>query len=163
MTSFDYVVLAIIGLSIILSVMRGFFREALAILGWIAAFVTAKTYANQILPMMPEDIPTESLRILAAFLVLFFATLLVATLLAIALSSVFKKMGLGWLNRLLGAFFGLTRGILIVCIVVFLAGLTELPNDARWRNAMFSAPLEALVISMLPWVPISIAKHVKYD
>ena len=163
MTSFDYVALAIIGLSIILSVMRGFFREALAILGWIAAFVTAKTYANQMLPMMPEDIPTESLRILAAFLVLFFATLLVATLLAIALSSVFKKMGLGWLNRLLGAFFGLTRGILIVCIVVFLAGLTELPNDARWRNAMFSAPLEALVISMLPWVPISIAKHVKYD
>jgi membrane protein required for colicin V production len=163
MTSFDYVALAIIGLSIILSVMRGFFREALAILGWIAAFVTAKTYANQILPMMPEDIPTESLRILAAFLVLFFATLLVATLLAIALSSIFKKMGLGWLNRLLGAFFGLARGILIVCIVVFLAGLTELPNDARWRNAMFSAPLEALVISMLPWVPISIAKHVKYD
>jgi len=163
MTSFDYVALAIIGLSIILSVMRGFFREALAILGWVAAFVTAKTYANQILPMMPEDIPTESLRILAAFLVLFFATLLVATLLAIALSSVFKKMGLGWLNRLLGAFFGLARGILIVCIVVFLAGLTELPNDARWRNAMFSAPLEALVISMLPWVPISIAKHVKYD
>jgi membrane protein required for colicin V production len=163
MTSFDYVALAIIGLSIILSVMRGFFREALAILGWVAAFVTAKTYANQILPMMPEDIPTESLRVLAAFLVLFFATLLVATLLAIALSSVFKKMGLGWLNRLLGAFFGLTRGILIVCIIVFLAGLTELPNDARWRNAMFSAPLEALVISMLPWVPISIAKHVKYD
>ena len=163
MTSFDYVVLAIIGLSIILSVMRGFFREALAILGWVAAFVTAKTYANQILPMMPENIPTESLRILAAFLVLFFATLLVATLLAIALSSVFKKMGLGWLNRLLGAIFGLARGVLIVCIVVFLAGLTELPNDARWRNAMFSAPLEALVISMLPWVPISIAKHVKYD
>jgi membrane protein required for colicin V production len=72
-------------------------------------------------------------------------------------------MGMGWLNRLLGAFFGLARGVLIVCIVVFLAGLTELPNDARWRNAMFSAPLEALVISTLPWVPISIAKHVKYD
>ena len=163
MTSFDYVVLTIIGLSIILSVMRGFFREALAILGWIAAFVVAKTYANQLVPMMSTDIPTESLRILAAFLVLFFATLLVASLLAIALSSVFKKMGMGWLNRLLGAFFGLARGVLIVCIVVFLAGLTELPSDARWRNAMFSAPLEALVITMLPWVPISIAKHVKYD
>lgn len=43
--------------------------------------------------MMPDDIPTESLRILAAFLVLFFATLFFATLLAIALSSVFKKWG----------------------------------------------------------------------
>ena len=163
MTSFDYVVLTIIGISIILSVLRGFFREALSILGWIAAFVVAKNYANQLLPMIPMDIPSESLRILAAFLVLFFATLLVASLLAIALASVFKKMGLGWLNRSLGAIFGLVRGFLIVCIIVFLAGLTDLPNEARWRNAMFSAPLEALVISMLPLVPISIAKHVKYD
>ena len=163
MTGFDYVVLTIVGLSIVLSVMRGFFREVLAILGWIAAFLVAKTYTNQLVPMMPMDIPTESLRILAAFLVLFFATLLVASLLAIALSSIFKKMGMGWLNRLLGACFGLARGVLIVCIVVFIAGLTELPNDARWRNAMFSAPLEALVISVLPWMPISIAKHVKYD
>lgn len=163
MTSFDYVVLTIIGLSIILSMMRGLVREALAIMGWVAAFYVAKTYANEILPMMPVDIPTEPLRILAAFLVLFLATLLVASLLGIALSAIFKKIGLGWLNRLLGAVFGLARGILIVCIIVFLAGLTNIPKDARWRNAMFSAPTEALVISMLPWVPISIAKHVKYD
>lgn len=163
MTTFDYIVLVIIGLSIVLSIMRGFFREALAILGWIAAFVVAKTYVNQILPMMPENIPSESLRILAAFLVLFLATLLVTSLLAIALSTIFNKIGLGWLNRFLGAVFGLVRGVLIVCIVVFLAGLTDVPQDARWRNAMFSAPIEALVISMLPWVPNSIAKHVKYD
>lgn len=163
MTSFDYIALAIIGLSIILSMMRGFLREALAILGWIMAFVVAKTYFSQLLPMMPANIPTESLRILAAFLVLFVATLLVASLLAIALSALFKKAGLGWLNRLLGACFGLARGVLIVCIVVLLAGLTDFPKDARWRDAMFSAPLEALVTSMLPLVPISIAKHVKYD
>lgn len=163
MTSFDYVVLTIIGLSIILSVMRGLLREVLAIMGWVAAFYVAKTYANEILPMMPVAIPTEPLRILAAFLVLFLATLLVASLLAIALSAIFKKIGLGWLNRLLGAAFGLARGVLIVCIIVFLAGLTNIPKDARWRNAMFSAPTEALVISMLAWVPISIAKHVKYD
>ncbi len=163
MTIFDYVVLTIIGLSIVLSVMRGLLREVLAILGWVAAFYVAKTYTNQILPMMPADIPTESLRILAAFLVLFLATLLVASLLAIALSAIFKKIGLGWLNRLLGAVFGLARGLLIVCVLVFLAGLTNIPKDARWRNAMFNAPIEALVISMLPWLPISIAKHVKYD
>ena len=80
MTIFDYVVLGIIGLSIILSVMRGFVREALASLGWVAAFVVAKSYTGQLLPMMPADIPTESLRILAAVLGLFFATLLVASL-----------------------------------------------------------------------------------
>lgn len=163
MTAFDYAVLTIVGLSVIFSVMRGMIKEVLSILGWVAAFYVGRTYTSQLLPMMPADIPSESLRILAAFLVLFLATLLLSTLLAIAISTVFKKIGLGWLDRLLGAFFGIFRGLLIICILVFLAGLTELPKDARWKNAMFSSPIEALVISMLPWLPEGIAKHVKYD
>jgi len=63
----------------------------------------------------------------------------------------------------LGAFFGLARGLLIVVVLVFLAGLTSLPQDLRWRNAMFSAPLEAAVYGLLPWFPRDIARHVKYD
>lgn len=163
MTIFDYAVLTIVGLSIILSVMRGLVREVLSILGWVAAFYVAKTYTSQLLPMMPADIPSESLRILAAFLVLFLATLLVSSLLAIALSTIFMKFGLGWLNRLFGAVFGVARGMLIVCVIVLLAGFTDVPKDTRWRNAMLSAPIEALVISALPWLPETIAKHVKYD
>jgi membrane protein required for colicin V production len=163
MTAFDYAVLTIIGLSVIFSVMRGMVKEVLSILGWVAAFYVGRTYTRQLLPLMPSDIPIESLRILAAFLVLFLATLLLSTLLAIAISTVFKKIGLGWLDRLLGAFFGMFRGLLIICILVFLAGLTELPKDTRWKNAMFSSPIEALVISMLPWLPEGMAKHVKYD
>jgi len=163
MTIFDYIVLIIIGLSVILSVMRGMIREVLAIVGLVAALYVGVTYTNQLLPMMPIDIPNDALRVLAAFLVLFLATLLLATLLGIALSAIFKKAGLGWLNRFLGALFGVARGLLIVCVIVFLAGLTDIPKDSRWRNAMFSAPIEALVLSLLPWVPESIAKHVKYD
>lgn len=163
MTVFDYAVLAIVGLSVILSIMRGVVKEVLSIIGWIAAFYVGKTYASQLMPMMPSDLPSESLRILAAFVVLFLATLLLSTLLAIAVSAVFKKIGFGWLDRMLGAFFGLLRGLLIVCIVVFLAGLTELPKDSRWKNAMFSSPIEALVICMLPWLPDGVAKHVRYD
>ncbi|WP_019898774.1 CvpA family protein [Methylotenera mobilis] len=163
MTIFDYIVLIIIGLSVILSVMRGMIREVLAIVGLVAAFYVGVTYTNQLLPMMPIDIPNDALRVLAAFLVLFLATLLLATLLGIALSAIFKKAGLGWLNRFLGALFGVARGLLIVCVIVFLAGLTDIPKDSRWRNAMFSAPIEALVLSLLPWVPEGIAKHVKYD
>ena len=163
MTIFDYIVLSIIGLSVILSVMRGVVREVLAIVGLVAAFYVGVSYTNQLLPMMPVDIPNEALRVLAAFLVLFLATLLLATLLGIALSAIFKKAGLGWLNRLLGALFGVARGLLIVCVIVFLAGLTDIPKDPRWRNAMFSAPIEALVVNLLPWVPESIAKQVKYD
>jgi membrane protein required for colicin V production len=163
MTSFDYLVLLIIGISIIVSMMRGAVREVLAILGWVAAIYVAKTYATQLVPLLPADIPTEQLRILAAYVIVFLGVLLVASLLTIALSSLIKKIGLNWFNRFLGGFFGFARGLLIVCVLVFLAGLTSLPKDARWTNAMFSAPLEALVKSALPLVPQAVAKHVKYN
>jgi membrane protein required for colicin V production len=163
MTSFDYVVLLIIGISIVVSMMRGAVREVLAIAGWVAAFYAAKTYATQLVPLLPADIPSEPLKVLAAFVILFLGVLLIASLLTIALSSLIKKIGLNWLNRGIGALFGLARGLLIVCVLIFLAGLTSLPKDARWTNAMFSSPLEALVKSALPLVPQAVAKHVKYD
>ena len=162
MTSFDYVVLLIIGISIVVSMMRGAVREVLAIVGWLAAIYVAKTYAMQLLPLLPADIPTESLKILAAHVIVFFGVLVVASLLTIALSSLIKKIGLNWFNRFLGGFFGLARGLLIVCVLVFLAGLTSFPKDARWTNAMFSPPLEALVKSALPLLPHTVTKHVKY-
>ena len=163
MTSFDYTVLLIIGISIVVSMMRGAVREVLAIIGWLAAIYVAKTYATQLIPLLPADIPTEALKILAAHVIVFLGVLLVASLLTIALSSLIRKIGLNWLNRGIGAVFGFARGLLIVCVLVFLAGLTSLPKDARWTNAMFSSPLEALVKTMLPFVPKIVAKHIKYD
>ncbi len=163
MTSFDYTVLIIIGISIVISMMRGAVRELLSIAGWIAAFYVAKTYAIQLIPLLPEDIPSQQLRVLAAFVILFLGVLLVVNLLAIALSSLLKKIGLGWVNRFFGAFFGFAKGLIIVCVLVFLAGLTSIPKDARWTNAMFSSPLEALVKTVLPWIPQTVAQHVKYE
>ncbi|PPD57194.1 MAG: colicin V production protein [Methylotenera sp.] len=163
MTSFDYAVFIIIGLCIIVSMMRGAVREILSIIGWVAAFYVARTYVAQLIPLLPQDIPTDALRVLAGFLILFFGVLLVFSLLSIALSSMIKKIGLSWLNRFFGALFGFAKGLIIVCILVFLAGLTSLPKDIRWTNAMFSSPLEALVKATLPWVPQKVAQHVKYD
>ena len=163
MTSFDYAVLIIIGLSVLLSMMRGFVREILALASWVVAFFVARAYVMEVAPLLPEAIPNDSLRYLAAFLALFLASLLVCSLLAIALSQLFRHVGLSWLDRGLGAFFGLARGLLIVVVLVLLAGLTSLPQDIRWRNAMFSAPLEAAVYGLLPWFPRAIAERVDYD
>lgn len=163
MTGFDYTVFIIIGLCIIVSMMRGAVREALSIIGWLVAFYVAKTYAAQLIPLLPQDIPSDALRVLAAFSILFLGVLLVFSLLSIALSSLLKKIGLGWLNRFFGALFGFAKGLLIVCVLVFLAGLTSIPKDARWTNAMFSSPLEALVKTALPWMPQKVTQYVKYD
>ena len=163
MTSFDYAVLIIIGLSVLFSMMRGSVREVLSLAGWVVAFYVGKTYTKLLIPLLPDAIPTESLKVLAAFVILFLATLIVASLISITLSQLINKIGLGWINRLLGGVFGLVRGLLIVGILVLLAGLTSIPKEPLWRNAMFSAPFEAFVIKCLPWVPENIAKLVQYD
>jgi len=100
---------------------------------------------------------------LAAFIIVFLAVLLITSLIAIALSGLLKEIGLGWLNRLLGGVFGFLRGLLIVTVLMILAGMTQLPKDERWTNAMFSAPLEALVKTVLVWLPKSITQHVSFE
>ena len=156
-------VLAIIGLSIVVSMMRGAVKEMLAIFGWVAAFYVAKTYSPLLAPLLPQDIPTEALKTLAAFLILLVAVLLINSFFSVAVSSLVRKIGLGWLNRFLGVIFGFAKGLLVVCVLVFLAGLTSLPKEKLWTDAMFSSPLEVLVKSALPWLPGSVTKHVKFD
>lgn len=163
MTIFDYIVLVIVGLSVLISLMRGGVREALSIAGWLVAFYVARTYASTIAPMLPAEIPAEQLKIVAAFVILFLVVLLISSLLSTALAGLLKIIRLGWINRLFGALFGFARGLLIVGILVMLAGMTEMPKDERWTNAMLSAPLEAMVKNVLPWLPESITKYVSFD
>lgn len=163
MTVFDYAVLLIVGFSILLSVMRGLVREALALLAWVAAFWIATAYAVDIARLLPASIPTQSVRLLAAFVILFLGALLLMSLVTMALAELVKTLGLGAMDKSLGAVFGLARGILIVTALVLLAGLTALPKQAFWRNAMFSAPLEAFATNMKPWLPADLGKRISYE
>ncbi len=163
MTWFDYVVLAIIGISVLLSIMHGLVRELLALASWVVAFIVAQLFAADVAPLLPDAIPNPSLRLLAAFLAVFLTALLLMTLLAILVSSLVRRVGLGAVDRLLGAVFGLVRGLAIVTVVVLLAGLTVLPRQPAWRHAMLSAPLEELANAIKVWLPYDFSKHVTYD
>ena len=163
MTVFDYAVLVILGVSILLSVMRGFLREVMALLAWVVAFWVANLYTASLAPMLPASIPSAELRLLEAFAVLFLATLLVMTLISITVSQFLKAIGVGTWDRALGAVFGFTRGVIIVLVLVLLSGLTSLPKQPIWKNAMLSSPLEALVMSFKPWLPLELAKRLNYN
>jgi membrane protein required for colicin V production len=162
MTVFDYAVLAIIGVSVLLSLMRGLVREMLGLAGWVAAFFVARLYVLEVAPLLPAAIPNESLRLMAAFAIIFLTTLLAVSLITILLGELVKQVGLSVLDRGLGAVFGFARGLLVVAVLVLLGGMTSLPQDARWRNAMFSAPLEAMVLACKPWLPEEMTKYLKY-
>ncbi|BEV08046.1 CvpA family protein [Methylophilus glucosoxydans] len=163
MTVFDYVVLGILGFSILVGLMRGAIHELFSVLGWVLAFYLANRFNSQVIAYMPEQIPGEAIKAMAAFLLVFLLVLFVCTLLALLLTTLIKAVGLGGMNRILGGAAGALKGLLIVCILVMLAAMTELPKDPRWSNAMFSAPIEVLVLKLLPWMPSSIAKHVHLD
>jgi len=163
MTLFDLAVLAIVGLSVLLSVIRGLVREVLALAAWVVAFVAANVLAGPVAPWMPEALPTEELRLLAGFLCVFVGVLIAMSLLAMLASKLVKSAGLGLEDRLLGSAFGLARGLLVVMILVLLAGLTSLPRQAVWRNAVLSDPLVAFAGQTKAWLPADLAQRIKYD
>lgn len=163
MTIFDYTVLGIIGFTILLGLMRGAIREIFSMLGWVLAFYLANKFNADVIRYLPDEVPTEAIKVMAAFVLIFLLVLLLSSLISILLTGLFKAVGLGGFNRLLGAFAGALRGLLFVCVLILLAGMTDIPRDPRWTNAMLSAPLEALVVQLLPLLPANIAAHVHLE
>jgi membrane protein required for colicin V production len=163
MTVFDYALLAIIGMSMLLSVIRGLVREILALLAWVAAFVTANLFGGKLAALLPAAIPTLELRMLVGFVGIFFVVLLLMGLLALILSKMVKSAGLSVEDRILGSLFGLMRGAVIVMVLVLLAGLTSLPKEPVWRNAVFSTPLETLAMSLKTWLPGDLSQRITYN
>lgn len=162
MTLLDYAVLAIIGFSILLSVIRGLVREVVALAAWAIAFVVAYLFGGQLAALMPVEIPGEELRWLAGFATLFFLVLLVMSLVAIALSQLVKSAGLSVEDRVLGAVFGLVRGLTLVMMLVLIAGATPLPQQPVWREAMLRPLLERIALGIKGWLPPALGQHIKY-
>ena len=162
MTLLDYVVLAIIGFSVLLSLIRGLVREILALAAWIIAFVAAWLFASQLAAWMPTEIPGEELRWLAGFATVFFLVLLAMSLVAMALSQLVKSAGLSVEDRVLGAFFGLMRGAAVVMLLVLLAGMTSLPRQPVWREAALRPVLERVALGIRDWLPSAIGRHISY-
>jgi membrane protein required for colicin V production len=163
MTAFDYFVLGIVGASVVVSIMRGFAREVLALAGWVIAFVAANALSTTVAGTLTRFVSEPSVRGLTAFVAVFVITLIAMSLIAMLVARLLKSAGLGLEDRLLGGFFGLARGLLIVMLIVLLAGLTALPRQPAWSEAMLSPPLEALAGAIKPWVTQTLSRYISYD
>jgi membrane protein required for colicin V production len=163
MTLVDIGVAVIVGLSVLVSLIRGLVREVLALAAWIVAFLAANLLAAPVSSWLPDVMPTEELRLLAAFACVFVVVLLAMSVLAMLASKLVKSAGLGLEDRLLGGAFGFARGMLVVMVIVLLAGLTSLPRQAVWRNAVLSGPLETMAVHSKAWLPADLAQRITYD
>ena len=163
MTAIDYIVLGILFISIFLSVMRGLVRAVLSLAGWIVAFIFAGSFSADFEPFLPSEIGGESLRILVSFVVVFISVLLVTVLVTMLLSSFIKGIGLGFVDRILGAVFGFLRGLLVITVLVLIAGLTSIPQQNFWQQALFSDPLEVVAMQVIPWLPNDLASRIIFE
>ncbi|MDO6683465.1 MULTISPECIES: CvpA family protein [unclassified Oceanobacter] len=140
----DWVILAVLGISSLISLKRGFVREALSLAVWIGAFVVARMFSGNLATLLTDYIETNSLRWIAAFVVLFLGTLAIGAMVNHLIVEVVRLTGLSGTDRILGMVFGCIRGLVVLVAIVYGLQLTMVPKDPWWQQSMFIPHLEVL-------------------
>ncbi|HLU01328.1 MAG TPA: CvpA family protein [Advenella sp.] len=135
----DWVILAIILISCVISLVRGFVREALSLATWIAAFIIARLFHPNMQALLVDTISVPSVRFIAAFLILFVATLIVGALINHLIGALVRMTGLTGTDRVLGVAFGLARGVVVVVASIALLRMTPVTQDDWWNESTLIA------------------------
>ncbi len=149
----DYAITAIIVLSIIVSLVRGFVREALSLITWALAFWVAFSFSSILATLLTNYIHSASLRQIAAFGILFLITLLLGAFINYLIAQLVDSTGLTGTDRVLGIVFGFARGALVVSLLLMMASLTPMPQEQWWKASLLIPqfqPIEAWLHSLLP-------------
>ena len=162
MTVFDYLVLFVLICSVIISTLRGLMKEILSLLSWIVSFVVANAYGEQLAALLPAMVPGKTTRLIVAFIVLFIGVRLLMMLLTMAVDALVKASGLSLADRGLGGLFGFARGLVIVLAAVLLCGMTAVPQQPFWRQALLSPLAESAARTVKPFLPGDFARHVHF-
>ncbi len=133
----DWAILGILASSALISLIRGFVKEALSLTSWAVAFVVALTFHDKMYALLESLIEKAYLRDILAYVVLFAGTLIVGTLITYLLSEVIKRTGLSGTDRLLGMIFGAARGVIVILVILILlpSMLTDIDQDQWWKDS----------------------------
>lgn len=132
----DAVIFAVIFISALISLMRGFVKEALSLVTWLLAGIVAWLFGGDLAGYLAPYIETPSLRVIAGCALLFLGTLMVGGLVNVLLAQLVRATGLTGTDRFLGMFFGAARGVLLVVVAVGLLSLSPVVQDPWWRDSV---------------------------
>ena len=136
MTWADWAIIAVLGVSALISVVRGFVKEVVSLLIWLTAAIVASIFHDQLATVMADLIDTSSLRMLAAWIILFIAVLLVGSILNYLLGKLVQATGLSGTDRLLGLLFGIARGLIILMVILtILPKMLPVMEDPWWLES----------------------------
>lgn len=155
----DYAILALLGLSVLVGLWRGFLAEVLALATWVAAFWLAWLGAPRLAQYLPADVAAPSLRLLIAGGACFLVVVLLGGLLGFFLRKLVAGSGLSGTDRLLGLVFGLARGLALVVLAVLLLGFTPFPRDPWWQESRLLPSFVAGADWLNGRLPATLAGH----
>jgi len=159
----DYFILAIITVSALLSLWRGFIKEALSLASWIAALWVAMLFFDDLGGYLAQWIDTPSVRGAVAFVILFVATVIAGGVVNFLVGKLVEKTGLSATDRALGVVFGVARGAVIVSVLVMLAGLTAVPRDPWWSESLLLAHFQDMAMWLRSFLPAGIAEKIQFQ
>lgn len=152
----DYFILIVLCLSIIISIIRGFVREALSLATWIAAFWVAFYFLDGLRVWLASYIHTPSIQYASAFLISFVTVLLLGNIMGYLLGKIIDVTGLSSTDRILGSAFGLARGILLVAIMLLLVSFTPVTKDPWWQSSLLIPYFDSIQVWLKDMLPDSI-------
>jgi membrane protein required for colicin V production len=151
----DLAVLGIVLVSALLSMMRGFTREVLAIASWVAAAAAAYYFYPLVVPYLTPYIHKTVIAQAAAAAVVFFVTLIIVSLFTVRLSDAILDSKIGALDRSLGFVFGVARGFLLAVVAFAIFNwLVSEKQQPEWVKNARTRPIltetAAGIIKLLP-------------
>jgi len=159
LTAVDWILLAVLGLSMMLGLWRGLVQEVLSLAGWVAAFFVAPIYAPQAAAWLPMEGSSQMLRYAAGFVAVFIAVLIATVLVSFVIKKLASAVGLGPLDRLLGSVFGLLRGLVILLAVTVVVGMTPMRESDAWQHAQGAQWLQQFLHVLKPVLPADFGKY----
>jgi membrane protein required for colicin V production len=132
----DLVIIAVIALSALISLIRGFVKESISLVTWVVAGLLALRYYSPMADLLEPFVNSAALRNWVGGGILFVATLVVGAIVNFIVSQLVSKTGLSGTDKALGVVFGAARGVLIVTMIVLLASLTPMPEASWWQDSV---------------------------
>nr|WP_246387592.1 CvpA family protein [Chiayiivirga flava] len=163
MTWVDIVLLAILGLSALVGLWRGFVVEVMSLAVWAAAFWLAFAFGDDVAALFEQAVQSPSARLFLGYAVLFIGALIVGGLATWLMGKLVQSTGLSGTDRLLGLGFGLLRGAALCCVLVLLFGFTPMPQDAWWRESRVLPGFQSGAEWLRGWLPAAVAERVRFD
>lgn len=137
----DLAVAAILTLSTGFALFRGFVRETLSVIAWAAAAFATLYFGHYLVPLMAPHFSPVPARIMA-YSAVFLVVLLPLLFLAARFSRRIYEAHIGGLDRVLGALFGVVRGLAVIAALYVLYSLVmPIPVQAKWMKQARTLPL----------------------